>query len=422
MEKLQELPNGIRIITKVNRFSASASVAIWVGVGSRHEIREINGIYHLIEHLVFQGTRKRPSAKEISEAIEGIGGVLNAFTGHESTCYITKVPSYRLEKAIDVLADLVLAPLFREEDFSKEKRVIIEEIKLHNDQPQDRAEMSLFQLLFKDHPLGADIAGTEESVKNISLEILKEHFFKSYCGKNVVISVCGNIKPEEVSQLVSEYFLPLNSGSSSVFQPYNHSKQGRFKVEERDTQEAHLCLGGLTLSRFDPKRQAMDLLNIALGVGGSSRLYQEIRDQRGLAYYVHSTVEYFKETGCQVIEASCAPDKVNLVLEIIWNELDKIRKEGLKKEELERVKEYIKGSYVLRLEDTLSQALWLGERVLLEGKLPSIKKELEKYDMVKGEEIQDLARIIYQPENYSGVIVGPLKEGDVRWSGLLSNV
>ncbi|MGB9553596.1 MAG: M16 family metallopeptidase, partial [bacterium] len=158
-----------------------------------------------------------------------------------------------------------------------------------------------------------------------------------------------------------------------------------------------------------------------LGVGGSSRLYQEIRDKRGLAYYVHSTVEYFKETGCQVIEASCAPDKVNLVLDLIHEELEKIEKEGLKKEELERVKEYVKGSYVLRLEDTLSLALWLGERVLLEGKLPSVKKELEKYDMVKGEEIQELAKTIFQRENYSGVVVGPLKEGDVRWAGWLSS-
>jgi len=421
MEKLEELPNGIRIVTKENRFSASASVAIWVGVGSRHESKETNGIYHLIEHLVFQGTKKRPSAKEISEAIEGMGGILNAFTGHESTCYITKVPSYRLEKAIDVLSDLILSPLLREEDFLKEKRVIIEEIKMHNDQPQDRAEMSLFQLLFKDHPLGADIAGTEESVEGISLESLKQHFSQSYCGKNVVISVCGNIKPERVSALISEYFLNLDPGNSSAFLPFNPFKQGRFAVEERDTQEAHLCLGNLTLSRFDPRRYAMDLLNLALGVGGSSRLYQEIRDKRGLAYYVHSTVEYFKETGCQVIEASCAPDKVNLVLDLIQEELKKIEREGLKKEELERVKEYIKGSYVLRLEDTLSLALWLGERVLLEGKLPSVKKELEKYDMVKGEEIQELARTIFQPENYSGVVVGPLKEGDLRWAGWLSS-
>ncbi|MCR4429099.1 MAG: insulinase family protein [Caldiserica bacterium] len=420
MENLKELQNGIRVITKAKRSSASASIALWVGVGSRHEEKEINGISHLIEHLVFQGTKKRPSAKEISEAIEGIGGVLNAFTGHESTCFITKVPYYRLDKAMDVLADLILAPLFREEDFIKEKRVIIEEIKLHNDQPQDKAEMSLFQLLFKDHPLGADIAGTEESVNNISLHTLREHFLRTYCGKNMVVAICGNIDQDEASNLASEYFSSISPGESSQFLPFNNLKQGRFKIEERDTQEAHLCLGGLTISRFHPQKQAMDLLNIALGVGGSSRLYQEIRDRRGLAYYVHSSTEYFRETGCQVIEASCAPEKVNLVLELVWEELEKIKKEGLKKGELERVREYLKGSYVLRLEDTLSQALWLGERVLLEGKLPSAKKELKKYDMVKGEDIQELAQRIFHPGNYSGVIVGPLKEGDIRWSGLLS--
>jgi len=417
MVNLVELANGLRVITKENKNSQSASVAIWVGVGSRHESGEVNGLFHLIEHLVFQGSKKRPSAKEISEAIEGIGGVLNAFTGHETTCYISKVPAYHLKKALDVLADLILFPLFRPEDFLKEKRVIAEEIKLHNDQPQDKAEMALFQLLFPGHPLGADITGTEETIKNMSLETVKEKFSLSYCARNIVISICGNIKSQETLELVSNYFTTLGEGAPSACQLFDLKKQGRFKVEERETQEAHLCLGGLTLSWSDPKRQSMDILNAALGAGGSSRLYQEIRDKRGLAYYVHSSLEYFKETGCQVIEASCAPEKVDLVAELIWKELEKIQNQGLSSTEIERVKEHLKGNFVLRLEDTLSQALWLGERVLFEGKLPVLEEEIKKYDEVKAEDIQELAKEIFRPENYSGVIVGPLKEGEIRWAG-----
>lgn len=410
MANLISIDNGLRMIVQNRKESASASMAIWIGLGSRLEELEKSGSSHLLEHLLFQGTEKRPSAKAISEAIEGIGGIINAFTGHESTCFICKVPAYRLEQAFDVLVDLLLHPLFREEDFLKEKRVIIEEIKLHKDQPQDRAEMELFELLFPNHPLGTDIAGSEESLSTLELQHVHELWSLHYCACNMVVALCGNLEEERVGELTRGYFTLLTPGVRPQIKPISDLKQNRFRVEKKDTAEAHLCLGGIAYDRFSQKKYALDLLNAILGVGASSRLYQEIRDKRGLAYYVHSSLDYFHDTGCQVIEASCDPANVPQVLELIWTELEKIKKEGIPTGELQRVKEFVKGGFVLRLEDTLSHALWLGEKVLHEGKVPSLKQEIQKYEDVTVEEVQKVAQEIFLLQNYSGVVVGPLED------------
>ncbi len=421
MANLVYLDNGMRMIVQNRKESASASMAIWIGLGSRLEELEKSGSSHLLEHLLFQGTEKRPSAKAVSESIEGIGGVINAFTGHESTCFICKVPAYRLEQAFDVLVDIILHPLFREEDVMKEKRVIIEEIKLHRDQPQDRAEMDLFELLFPNHPLGTDIAGSEESLRKLELASVRGLWSSSYCAQNMVIALCGNIDEERVEELTRKYFAPLAPGKRPLAKPVSDLKQNRFRVEKKDTAEAHLCLGGIAYDRFSRKKHSLDLLNAILGVGASSRLYQEIRDKRGLAYYVHSSLDYFQDTGCQVIEASCDPSNVPQVLELIWTELEKIKEEGVPPDELERVKEFLKGGFVLRLEDTLAHALWLGEKVLHENRIPSIKQEVKKYEIVSVEEVQRVAKEIFRCENYSGVVVGPL-EDDRCFQGLrLSN-
>ncbi len=216
MAKVTVLPNGLRLITRHKKEAASASLAIWIGVGSRYETRNQNGIYHLVEHLLFQGTSKRQSAKEISEAIEGIGGLLNAFTGQECTCYLTKVPAYRLDQALEVLSDLVLNPLFRLADFEKERRVVVEEIKMHQDQPGDRAEMSLFELLFPRHPLGADIAGNSKSLQNMELARVQEAWQAKYVARNMVVSITGAIDSSAVEKKDRAIFRPLGGRPSTA--------------------------------------------------------------------------------------------------------------------------------------------------------------------------------------------------------------
>ncbi len=410
MAKVSVLPNGLRLITRNKKEAASASLAIWVGVGSRYETRSQNGIYHLVEHLLFQGTSKRQSAKEISEAIEGIGGLLNAFTGQECTCYLTKVPAYRLDQAFEVLSDLVLNPLFRLSDFEKERRVVIEEIKMHQDQPGDRAEMALFELLFPRHPLGADIAGNSTSLQNMELDRLQEAWQAKYVASNMVVSITGAIDSSEVEQKAEQYFNRLIVGRRPRYRVFKDKGQNRFQVERKDTAEAHVCLGGITFGRYQEERYALDILNAAIGVGASSRLYQEIRDKRGLAYFVHSSLDFFQDTGCQLIEASCDPANVRQVLDLIWHELDSIRRDGISSQEMERVKEFIRGGFLLRLEDTLSEALWLGERLLLENCVPSMSEEVKKYDQVREADVQALADRLFRLENYSGVVVGPLED------------
>jgi predicted Zn-dependent peptidase len=410
MAKVTVLPNGLRLITRHKKEAASASLAIWIGVGSRYETRNQNGIYHLVEHLLFQGTSKRQSAKEISEAIEGIGGLLNAFTGQECTCYLTKVPAYRLDQALEVLSDLVLNPLFRLADFEKERRVVVEEIKMHQDQPGDRAEMSLFELLFPRHPLGADIAGNSKSLQNMELARVQEAWQAKYVARNMVLSITGAIDSFAVEKKTEQYFDRLVVGRRPRYRVFKDKGQNRFRVERKDTAETHICLGGITLGRYQEERYALDILNAAIGVGASSRLYQEIRDKRGLAYFVHSSLDFFQDTGCQVIEASCDPDNVRQVLDLIWQELDSIRRNGISSQEMARVKEFIRGGFLLRLEDTLSEALWLGERLLLENCVPSMSEEVKKYDQVRDADVQALADRLFRLENYSGVVVGPLED------------
>jgi predicted Zn-dependent peptidase len=410
MAKIIELDNKLQLIVHGRKSGASASIAVWVGYGSRYESAATNGAAHFMEHFLFQGSRKRPSSKAISEAIEGIGGILEAYTGQEATCYFTKVPAYRREEALDVLADMILYPLFREQDLEKERRVIIEEIRMHRDQPSDLGETLLFQLLFPDHPLGQDIAGNEASLTDFTIPLLSDCWQRMYCGSNIILSVCGKIDLTKVERLCQAGFGRLVPGERPSFPPAGQWRQNRFQVEKKDTAEAHLCLGGVTLSRHHPDRFALGILNAVLGVGASSRLFNEVRDRYGLAYYVHSSLEYFQDAGCQVVEAGCAPQNVPQVLDLIWGEMEKLSREGLPRAELNRVVEYIKGGFLLRLEDTLSQALWLGEHLLLDGTLPSAREKIRHYERVTAEDVQRVAQQFFRLGNFSGVAVGPLED------------
>jgi predicted Zn-dependent peptidase len=416
MAKIVQFDNGMRLVLMRRRSVASASLAIWVGIGSRCEPLTLSGGAHFLEHLLFQGSSKWPSSRQISEAIEGIGGVLEAYTGYESTCFFSKVPSYRLKQAFDVLTDMVLHPLLREEDLEKERRVVIEEIRMHHDQPGDLGEILLFQLLYPDHPLGRDIAGSEESLANFTLPLLRSFWQESYCGHNLIVVITGDIDPGVVTSWVEEAFSELPPGHRVTFEPASKGGSDHFRVESKETAEAHLCLGGITLSRQDPDRYALGVMNTALGVGGSSRLYNEVRDRYGLAYYVHSSLEFFQDSGCQIVEAGCVPEKVPQVLELIRAEMSKLAQRGLDGPELARVVEYIKGGFLLRLEDSLAQALWLGEHLLLENKLPTVKEKIRCYEQVTVDDVQRVAQRVFRDSNYCGVVIGPM-EDEKCWDG-----
>ncbi|MEI6309276.1 MAG: pitrilysin family protein [bacterium] len=420
MAKIIELDNKLQLIVNGRKTGASASIAAWVGYGSRYEDAPTSGAAHFLEHFLFQGSRKRPSSRAISEAIEGIGGILEAYTGQEATCYFTKVPAYRLEEAFDVLADMVLYPLFREEDLEKERRVIIEEIRMHRDQPSDLGETLLFQLLFPDHPLGQDIAGSEASLADFTIPLLSDCWRRTYCGSNIVLAVCGHLDPHKVEELCLAGFGRLARGQQPSFPPAGQRCQNRFQVETKDTAEAHLCLGRITISRHHPDHFVLSILNAVLGVGASSRLFNEVRDRYGLAYYIHSSLEYFQDAGCQVVEAGCAPQNVPQVLDLIWGQMEKLSREGIPQAELSRVVEYIKGGFLLRLEDTLSQTLWLGEHLLLDGVLPSAREKIRHYERVTPEDVQRVAQQFFRLGNLSGVVVGPL-EDETCWQNYRSS-
>ncbi|MCX5976306.1 MAG: pitrilysin family protein [Coprothermobacterota bacterium] len=420
MAKIIELDNKLKLIVHGRKTGASVSIAAWVGYGSRYEDAPTSGAAHFLEHFLFQGSQKRPSSRAISEAIEGIGGILEAYTGQEATCYFTKVPAYRLEEAFDVLADMVLNPLFREEDLEKERRVIIEEIRMHRDQPSDLGETLLFKLLFPDHPLGQDIAGSEASLADFTSPLLSDCWRRTYCGSNIVLAVCGHIDSLKVEELCQAGFGRLDRGRQPSFPPAGQQCRNRFQVETKDTAEAHLCLGSITISRHHPDHFALGILNAVLGVGASSRLFNEVRDRYGLAYYVHSSLEFFQDAGCQVVEAGCAPQNVPQVLDLIWCQMEKLSREGLPQAELNRVVEYIKGGFLLRLEDTLSQTLWLGEHLLLDGVLPSAREKIRHYERVTPEDVQRVAQQFFRLGNLSGVVVGPL-EDETCWQNYRSS-
>jgi predicted Zn-dependent peptidase len=410
------LPGGLTIITESMPTVRSATFGIWAGVGSRDESAELAGATHYLEHLLFKGTERR-SALEITAEIETVGGDINAFTAKEYTCYYARVLDTNLPLAIDVISDMVCSSLITGEDVDRERDVILEEIAMHEDEPSDAVHDAFDRALLGDSPLGRPILGTVESIKALSRTAIAGHYRGRYQPANLVVAAAGNIDHETVVRLVRKAFTqagglgdagarpePPRIGQTSV------PPVGGVNLVSRPTEQANLVLGMPGVSRTDDRRFALGVLSSAVGGGMSSRLFQEIREKRGLAYSVYSYASHYADLGMFGVYAGCLPKKVSQVLELCRAELRKVAEEGITEAELERGKGQMKGSLVLGLEDTGSRMSRIGKSELVYGELLSVDEILHRISSVTMDDVREIAGTVLGATPTLAV-VGPFDEG-----------
>jgi predicted Zn-dependent peptidase len=410
------LPGGLRVLTETVPTMRSASVGVWVGVGARDEAPELAGVSHFLEHLLFKGTAKR-TATEIAEAIEAVGGESNAYTARELTCFYARVLDDDLPIAVDVLGDAMCASLVTPADVEVERDVILEEIAASADEPSDVVHELFSRALFGDGALGRDIAGDPKTVRRLTRAQINDFYRLHYQAPNLTICAAGGVDHGETVKLVQEAFRPL-IGGASVPRQRRHDESilpepRPLLVERHDTEQAHLVVGCRTFSRHDPRKDAFEVLNNVLGGGMSSRLFQSVREQRGLAYTVYSFTSYFADTGMFGVYAGSNPDRVRQVRELVLAELERVASEGITDEELARGKGMSKGGMVLSMEDSGSRMNALGRAELLYGEHLSLERELSDIEAVTAEQIRSVAaQILSQPMTTAAV--GPFDQKDFR--------
>ncbi len=402
------LNNGLRLITATMPHTRSVSICIFIGVGSRYETEPQAGISHFIEHLCFKGTPKRTTAREISEAIEGVGGILNGGTDKELTLYWCKVAQHHFHLALDVLADMLLHSRFDPADIERERQIIIEEINMGKDSPSQLVNMLIDELLWPEHPLGRDIAGSKESVAAITRDMMLDYLAHQYLPSNTVVGIAGALQHQEMVTAVGQ---ALGDWTDQQPRPgyseYKEQKFPRMHIEKKDTEQAHLCLALTGLPLLHPKRFTLDLLNVILGEGMSSRLFTEIRDRLGLAYSIHSYVEHFLDTGSVAIYAGVEPKNLPVAIKAILEQLSQL-KETVPEAELTKAKELSKGRLLLRMEDSRSVAGWMGGQEILTNRILSIEQIVSIIDAIAAEELRQLAQELLVDSQLRLAVVGPV--------------
>jgi len=402
----------MRIITSAMPHSHSVCLVILVGAGSCYESNHEAGISHFAEHLFFKGTQKRPTFKEITQAIEGVGGILNAGTDKEMTIFWCKVASPHFDVALDVLSDLLLNSRFDEKEMEQERRVIIEEINMNLDIPQQRVNALIDELLWPDQPLGREVIGCKETVSSITRQQLLDHVARRYQPSNTVISIAGNIQHDEAMARVEPLFEKWAPGQITTGYEVNDNQTApRLRIESKDIEQAHICLAVHGFSHSHLRRFPLDLLSTVLGGGMSSRLFTEIRERRGLAYDIHSYTEHFLNSGAFTVYAGVDPGKVETTVTAIIEEIAQV-KQGVSADELTRAKELSKGRLYLRLEDSRNVALWNGSQELLLDKILSVDDVIAIVDAITADELRDVAEEILTDSGRNLAITGPVKDDE----------
>lgn len=414
------LPNNLRVITREMKDRDSVSLGVWIGAGGRHENEKNKGAAHFLEHILFKGSEKY-SCDEIKELIEGVGGTLNAFTGEEYTCYFAKIPAKHLNRTFDILSDMVFYPRIAKEDVDKERTVILEEIKMYHDQPQHHVIELLEELMWPGHPLGMNLAGTSESVGNLSEKDLRLFHDTSYSLKNIVVAASGRLKHNALVDLVRKKAKAYHvSNQPDCLKAGNSQGRSKVKFYKKDIEQMHLALGAFGLESDHKDRHAYGLLNIILGGNMSSRLFDEVREKRGLAYAIGSSAKSLKDTGILMVRAGVDNKKVVEALDVILKELDKIKKTPVSKSEFIRAKDYYLGQILLGLEDTLEHMFWIGESLVSLNKTRTLKQILSEVQKVTVADIKRVAGGIFRENNINVSVVGPLTDDQEKaLSGLL---
>jgi len=411
--ELSELPGGLRVVTTPMAFAQSVSVSVFVGAGSRGEDARTKGLAHFLEHMMFKGTPKRPSAIEVAEAIEGAGGVLNAYTAKETTCYWDHVPDDRMETGIEVLADMLHNALLSPEEIARERSVVQQEIKRTKDQPGAWAGELLGRAMYGDHPMGWSTAGTEDTVAGIAQSDFQDWIALWYGAPNAVVSVAGSTSHEAVIDIVGRYFPAGRGGQApSVLSVDGDVPAQRTIGEARPIAQANVAMGLPALARRDPDRYALMVLNSVLGRGMSSRLFKEVRERRGLAYSVGSSVSRHSDTGMLAVSAGVSPENVREAVRVILVELEKLTQERVKDDELAKGRDYTVGSFRLSLETPMALGQRAGENLLTLGEIEPIESVVEKLRAVDADDLMRVAQRVLRRERAALSVVGPEVEDE----------
>jgi predicted Zn-dependent peptidase len=396
----------------------SVSLSLYVGAGSRYERDPEAGVSHFVEHLLFKGTQKLPTAKEVAESIDGVGGVLNGGTDREYTVYYIKAARPHMDLAMDVLIELVRHPLMNPAEMEKERQVILEELAMVADSPPQLVDLLLDSLMWPDNPLGRDVAGTNESVNGIDRDMVMGYLAQQYVPNNILISVAGNIEHDEVVAAIDSALGDWQPAKPAAWIPAPSSNGTRSAVKYKSTEQAHLSIAVPGLPLNHPDRHALSFLSVVLGEGMSSRLFMELREKRGLVYDVHSYSAHFLDAGAFNVYTGVDPKNAAEALVVVLAELQRLREEGPTTDELTKARELSKGRLMLRMEDTRNVSGWIGGQEMLMGSVRSIEEAVAEMDAVTLEDLQRVAREIIDPAKLYLAVVGPFRS-DKRFAGLL---
>jgi predicted Zn-dependent peptidase len=421
MYQITQLKAGLTVATAEMPHMASVSVGLWVGIGARYEPPELNGVCHFIEHLLFKGTRRR-SPKEISQAVEGIGGYLNAFTSEEMACFHARAGHDRFEDLLDVLMDMFLNSRFDPADIDKEREVIKEEMAMYLDEPQHQVQELLNATLWPNQPLGRPITGTSKTLDAMARPQLVGYLCDQYAASGALIVVAGRLRHRELIHAAGRYAAKFAVGQRPGFGPARNDQHAPgIRLLTKKTEQTQMALGIRTCSRHDERRFALRLLNAILGENMSSRLFQVVREDRGLAYSIYSSPSFFHDTGDLVISAGLDTGNLPQALKLILRELRRLREAPVNREELRRARDYVIGQMDLSLESTDNQMNWLGEQLIGYGRTfrpAQIKRRLRE---VGTSDIRAAARDFFRPERLNLALVSPLKNdrglATMLWQG-----
>lgn len=401
--------NGLRLLTVPMQGIDTVTSLVLIGAGSRYEDKKNNGIAHLIEHLAFKGTKKRPDVFTVARELDSIGADYNAFTGEEYTGYYVKSRAAHLEKGLEIIADIVQNPLYRLENIAEEQKVIVEEIRMYHDSPTRYANQLIQNIMFSGNPLGYDIAGTEKSVSGIQRDDVLNFRNYSYQPKNMVVIVAGKVgsRVEERVNRLFNFGQKVESRKINLFKSQKDAK--KIIIDQRKTKQSHLRLGVHGIKIEDPDRYACDLLHLILGGSMSSRLFEEIREKRSLAYYINTTTDSYQDTGYFIVQAGLNTARLEEAVKVIKAELHKSTKE-IKDEEMSRAKEMLKGQMAMEKEDSQELAWFFGFQELLESKTKTYEEIIKKVDSVEKSDIKRVAGRLFNQEFYLALV----GEGDEK--------
>ena len=401
------LGNQLRVLTATMPHTTSVSMMICVGAGSRYEPKNLAGLSHFLEHLPFKGTRSWPTARDVSEAIEGVGGMMNASTEREMTVFWCKVARPHYKQAFSVLLDMLLNPLLEPEEMEKEREVIQEELRMTNDYPVQLADLLIDETLWPDQAMGRDVGGSLDTVAEITLHDVRAYMDRQYNPANTVVAVAGSVTEEEVMDLVGEATLGWKPREALDWEPVeDRPDAARVRIDQRRSDQSHLCLGLPGLPLGDPDRHALSLFNGVLGDGMSSRLFQDLREDMGLAYDVSSSIANFRDCGSLVVYCGVEPRKAAEAVSAMVRVLYGMR-ETVPERELTKIKEYTKGRLLLRMEDSRSVAAWLGTQELLLDEIATVDEAVEHLEGVTTLDLARVAERILTEDRMRLAVVGP---------------